>query len=350
MMKIPYSLIAMTIGLMLAGCSQSPQQSGKQEQSAQPVTTVSSEEQTYHPWLSYGATAYAYREANLGTALPGRVEKIHYPEGARVEEGDLLVDLSAELYAQALAEKKSLKKDFERVARLREKGSVTQQKYDHVKAKYKAAKAKARMMRENCQITAPFDGTIVDYLVKEGENFLFSPSLKAGYSHTSGIVQLMHLERLKMEADVNEKELPLLEEGQQAKVVFDALPDTTIRGEVTHIDPILSTSSHTAKVEVTINNPDHDLKPGMYAQMQIRMPETTHVFVPVNAIYRQPGTGNDYVFIVENNQARRKPIERLRTRGKKVAVEGIAANKPVVVHGKNKLNDGDPVQVTGNPS
>jgi membrane fusion protein (multidrug efflux system) len=354
MKKITQPLIAVTIVVMLAGCSNTNDNTAGntngQAEGHQEVTTTKSEEITYHPWLSYGGTAYAYREANLGTALPGRVEKIHHQEGTYVEEGQLLVDLSAELYAQALAEKKTLKKDFERVSRLREKGSVTQQKYDHVKAKYKAAKAKARMMRKNCRIRAPFDGTIVDYLVKEGENFLFSPSLKAGYSHTSGIVQLMQLDRLKIKADVNEKDLFQIEEGQNCRVTFDALPDTTLSGKVSHIDPILSTSTHTAKVEVTVDNPEHRLKPGMYANIEIRMPKTTDVFIPLNAIYRQPGTGNDFVFIVQDNRAVRKPVEKLYNQGKKVAVKGISANQQVVVHGKNRLNDGDPVQVTGNAS
>jgi len=350
MKKISYPLIAMTIALLYPACNDTTEQTKEPEQGPEEVTTVQSDKQTYHPWLKYGGTVYAYKEANLGTALPGRVEKIHYQEGAYVQEGALLVDLSAELYAQALAEKNTLKKDFERISRLRQKGSVTQQKYDHVKAKYEAAKAQARMMLKNCRIRAPFSGTIVDYLVKEGENFLFSPSLKAGYSHTSGIVQLMQLDRLKIRADVNEKDLPQIQEGQTCQVSFDAMPDTTLKGRVTHIDPILSTSTHTAKVEVSVENPEHRLKPGMYANLRIRMPETTHVFVPLNAIYRQAGTGNDFVFIVRDNKALRKPIKKLYNRGKMVAVKGIDDNQQVVVHGKNKLNDGDPVKVTGNAS
>lgn len=350
MKQISHPLVAMTIALLFPACNDTTEQTKEPEQQPEEVTTVLSAKKTYHPWLSYGGTAYAYREANLGTALPGRVEEIHYQEGAYVKEGALLVDLSAELYAQAQAEKNALEKDFERISRLREKCSVTQQRYDHVRAKYEAAQAKARMMRKNCRIRAPFSGTIVDYLVKEGENFLFSPSLKTGYSHTSGILQLMQLDRLKVKADVNEKDLPRIEEGQTCQVTFDAMPDTTLKGTVTHIEPILSTSTHTAKVEVTVDNPKHRLKPGMYANLRIRMPEATHVFVPLNAIYRQEGTGNDFVFLVRENKAVRKPIKKLYNRDEMVAVEGISGNQQVVVHGKNKLNDGDPVKVTGDAS
>jgi membrane fusion protein (multidrug efflux system) len=339
-------LSALVMGMLLiSSCGQEEEQTQQQAQGREQVTTVRAEKRRYHPRLTYGGTLYAYREANLGTTLPGRVEKIHYEEGRTVSEGSLLVELSSELYAQALAEKNTLEKDFNRVSRLREKGSVTQQKYDHVKAKYEAARAKARMMRKNCRIRAPFDGTIVDYLVHEGENFMFSPSLKPGYSHTSGIVQLMQLDRLKVEVDINENDLPHIKEGQQARVSFDAYPDTTLRGTVTHIDPILSTSTHSAKVEVTIDNRERTFKPGMYARLSIRLPEKTHVFVPLNAIVRQEGTGKDYVFVVENNRAVKKPIQKIQNRDELVAIEGIEENQPVIVQGKSKLNDGDPVTV-----
>jgi membrane fusion protein (multidrug efflux system) len=340
-------LIPLAVTLVFWGCS--PKDGTKEKNQNQKkvvVTTQQSVEKKYHPWLEYTGVAFAYKEANLGTTLPGKVEKIHFEEGQRVNKGDLIVELSAELYAQALAEKNTLEKDFERVSRLKEKGSVTQQKYDHVKAKLEAARAKTRMMKKNSEVRAPFSGTIVDYLVKEGENFMFSPSLKPGYSHTSGIVQLMQLDKLKIEIDVNEQDLSEIKTGQKAEVVFDAFPDKTMEGTVTHIEPVLSTTTHTAKAEITITNPEHKLKPGMYSRVKLRMPETTNVFIPLNAIYRQPGTGNNYVFVVsENQKVTRMPVQKLYTMGKDVAVKGIEGGKEIVVHGKNKLKDGDIVNI-----
>lgn len=337
-------LISLSILIFLFGCSENTEQN-KQKEEKTVVTTTRSEQKTYSPWLEYNGTAFAHREASLGTALPGRVEKIHYEEGEFVKEGTLLVELSAELYAQALAEKNTLEKDFARIKRLREKGSVSQQKYDHVKAKYEAAKAKAQMMRKNCEIRAPFSGTVVDYLVQEGENFMFSPSLKPGYTHTSGVVQLMDLSRLNVEIDVNENDLKHISEGQTAHIVFDAYPTEEYRGEITKIKPILSTATHSATTEVTVKNADGKLKPGMFAHVRIKLPETKGVFIPLNAIYRQPGTGNDYVFVLKNNAVTRKPIEKIYTKGKDVVVKGIRPDRQVVVHGKNKLNDGDQVIV-----
>ncbi len=344
-MNNPFITLGMTL-VIIMGCNQTDEKREDKEDNAIRVTTAKSREIQYHPAITYSGTSFPFKEANLGTTLPGKVEEIHHEKGEYVSKGTLLVALSAELYAQALTEKNTLKKDFERVSRLKEKGSVTRQKYDHVKAEYEAAKAKARMMKKNCEVRAPFPGTIVDYMVKEGENFMFSPGLKPGYSHTSGIVQFMQLNKLKIKIDVNEKELRDIKKGQAATVQFDAFPDTTFQGHVSHIEPILSTSTHSAKVEILVDNRKRKLKPGMFATVDIKMPETKDIFIPLEAIFRQTGTGNNFVFIVNNeNKAVRKPVEQLYTKEEQVAVTGIKKNREVVVHGKSKLKSGDQVIV-----
>lgn len=338
---IPLSLI-----LIILGCNQNSNDAEEKTDNTVRVTTVKSKEIKHQPEKAYSGNSLPFREANLGTTLPGKVEEIHYEEGEYVSQGSLLVELSAELYAQALAKKNTLEKDFNRIKRLREKGSVTQQKYDHVKAEYEAAKAKARMMKKNCEVRAPFSGIVVDYLVKEGENFIFSPSLKQGYSHTSGIVQFMQVSKIKVKIDVNEKELSELEKGQTASVRFDAFPDTTFTGHISHIAPILSTATHSAEVVITLDNAERKLKPGMFATVNIRMPMRKDIFIPLEAVFRQTGTGNNYVFVInDENEAIRKPVTQLYTKEEQVAVTGIRENQDVVVHGKNKLQSGDKVFV-----
>ncbi|MFC2152558.1 efflux RND transporter periplasmic adaptor subunit [Bacteroidota bacterium] len=304
------------------------------------VVVAKSLEKEFTPVLSFSGTAYANKEANLGTAIPGRVEKIHYDEGQKVEKNDLLVELSSELYMQAIIERNTLKKDFERVSRLYEKGSLSEQDYDHVKAKYDASVANTEMMRKNAEIRAPFSGVIVDHIVNEGENFFFAPSLKPGYSMTSGIIKLMQLNILNIEIDINEKDISKIHKGQKATVVFDAYPHKTYEGEIVAIDPILSTLSRTVKAKISIRNNDLIIKPGMYAKVNIELPKIKAVFVPNESIYRQPGTGNDFVYIIKEDIARRIPIKRIYTVEELVAIKGLDPNESIVVAGKNKLSDG----------
>lgn len=337
-------VIFVIITLSFAACKNT--EKTEQENTVKiPVIVSKSIEKDHTPDLSFSGTAFANKEANLGTAVPGRVEKIYFDEGQKVEKGDLLVELSSELYMQALIEKNAIKKDFDRVSRLREKGSLSEQDYDHIKAKYDASVAKTEMMKKNAEIRAPFQGIIVDHIVKEGENYFFAPYLKPGYSMTSGIIKLMQLDALKVEIDINEKDLSKVYKEQKAKVIFDAYPDKIYQGEVISIDPILSTLSRTAKGEVRINNSDLIIKPGMYAKVFIELPKITATFVTNEAIYRQPGTGNDYIFMVKGNSVTKIPVKRLYTVEELVAVDGIKPNETIVVAGKNKLRDGMEVEI-----
>lgn len=332
-------LIITIIALGIISCNTKEQQT-KEKESVIPITVSKSIEKEFIPELKYSGTAFANKEANLGTAIPGRVEKIHFNIGEHVKKGDLIVELSSELYTQALIERNTLKKDFERVSRLRDKESLSEQDYDHIKAKYEATIAKTEMMKKNAEIVAPFSGTIVDHIVKEGENYLFAPSLKVGYSMTSGIVKIMQLDVLKVEIDVNEKDISKIKKGQKAEIIFDAYPQKTFTGTIEAIDPILSTLSRTVKVKIKTENKDLLIKPGMYAKVKIKLPEEKAVFVPIESIYRQPGTGNDYVFVVEKNIVKRIPVTRKYTLNDLVAVDGIIAETTIAVGGKSKLVDG----------
>ncbi len=317
----------------------------QENNSAIPVTVAKSVEKEFTPELDYSGTAFANKEANLGTAIPGRVEKIHYQIGDKVKKGDLIVELSSELYVQALIERNAIQKDYERVSRLREKESLSQQDYDHVKAKYEASVAKTEMMKKNSEIVAPFSGTVVDHIVQEGENYLFAPSLKAGYSMTSGIIKLMQLDILNIEIDVNEKDISKIKIGQHADIVFDAYPDKVYKGIVESVEPILSTLSRTVKVKIKTENKDFLIKPGMYANVSILLSEERAVFVPIEAIYRQPGTGNDFVFVVNKKMVQRTPVTRKYTWHDMVAVDGIQPGETIAVGGKSKLVDGMRVEI-----
>lgn len=337
--------IIITCIALLAWSCKNKVQKEQEHNSIIPITVGKSVEKEFTPELKYSGTAFANKEANLGTAIPGRVEKIHYKVGDKVKKGDLIVELSSELYTQALIERNAIQKDFERVSRLREKESLSQQDYDHVKAKYEASVAKTEMMKKNSEIVAPFSGTVVDHIVQEGENYLFAPSLKAGYSMTSGIIKLMQLDILKIEIEVNEKDISKIKIGQKADITFDAYPDKEYVGVVEAIEPILSTLSRTVKVQIKISNNAFLIKPGMYAKVSILLPKEKAVFVPLKALYRQPGTGNDYVFKVENNEVHRIPVTRQYTLNDLVAIKGLEANETIAIGGKSKLVEGIQVEI-----
>jgi membrane fusion protein, multidrug efflux system len=310
-----------------------------------PVKVISAVTREYKPCIDASGTAFADREANLGAALPGRVEKIYFPAGTRVKKGDLLVSLSGELYTQALVEYNTIEKDYERVSRLNEKGSISSQDYDHVKAKYDASKAKVEMMKKNAEIVAPFSGTIVEYLVQEGENYFFNLNLDPGYSTTSGILRLMKLDPIQVEVEINEKDLSSVKVGQKASVSFDAIQGEVLNGKISSVKPFLSTLTHSATVRIELSNGSGNIRPGMFAHVKIEMAPVESVCVPLNAVYRQQGTSDDYLFVADGNKVRRQKVEKVFTDSDWVGVKGINAGDRIVTSGKEKLNDGSLIEI-----
>lgn len=338
------TLLCLSPLIMLASCNTKTEPKAEKE-NAIPISIAIVEEKSFDNTIELTGTFFANKEANLGASMPGKVEKFHYKAGSFVKQGDLLVELSAELLTQALIEYETIKKDFERVERLYQKGSVAEIEYDHLKAKLEASAAKTEMIRKNTSVAAPFDGIIVEYLMEEGENYFFNLSLEPGYSNTSGILRLMQLNPLTINIEVNEKDLKYIKEGDNVKVICEAYPELNLEGKISYIKPILSTISRTATVEVNIANPNLTIKPGMFAKVIITRSEQRAACVPINAIYRQPGTPEDYVFKIIDNTAYRVRINRLKTIGSWVAVDSVKAGDTVATNGKNRLIDGSRINI-----
>lgn len=336
------------LALLASGCNNRPASSDAEATSASAVkvTVANAKEMEYTPVLNFTGTAEANKQANLGSAIPGRVEKLNYAKGSFVPQGAVIAEMSDEMLIQAKIELEAIKKDYERIARLKEKGSISVMDYDHMKAKYEASQTKVNMLRKNTSITAPFGGILVDIMVNEGENYSFVPSVSADLKVKSGIATLMQLNPLKVSIEVNEKELDAIRKGQTVEFIFDAYPNEKVSGKVTYVSPVLSSLSRTSTVEVAVPNDRGKLKPGMFCRASVNMPQTTGVFVPVNALCRQQGTGEDFVFVLNNdNTVTRTAVTRGESVNAFVRLPEIRKNTAVVVGGKNKLDDGSIVEI-----
>lgn len=344
-MKNIYKILIIFFSLAFIGCEQAQEDVKSENDELIVIKTSKSTQASYVNVRSFAGTFFANREANLGASIPGKVEKFNYNPGDFVQKGDVLAEMSAEMLTQAIIEYEALLKNYQRIARLREKGSISEMEYDNIRAKLEASEAKTKMIKNNTSITAPFSGVIVEYLVEEGENYFFNFNLKPGYSHTSGILRLMQLNPLKVVIEVNENDLRYIQEGTKVRVTCPSLNSETISGRVNYIKPILSTTTRTAKVEITVSNPHNHIMPGMYANVTFESDEITGVKIPLNAIYRQPGTPEDFVFVIKNNTANRIKVNRVKTIGEMVFVEGLEPNLVVATEGKNRLLEGSTVKI-----
>ncbi len=118
---------------------------------------------------------------------------------------------------------------------------------------------KSKIDKENCDITAPFNGYIGNLDLVE-EQYI---------NRGTHCFDLIDLSEIEVEVPVLETEIANLEIGRAAKLTFNAFPEKVFKGKVKHINPVLDKNSSTCKVVVSMENNELMIKPGMSATVSI---------------------------------------------------------------------------------
>jgi len=105
------------------------------------------------------------------------------------------------------------------------------------------------------------------------------------------------LSRIWIQADIYEYELPYIKEGQSATVTLSYDPNTKLHGHVGFIYPTLDPKTRTVKVRFELDNPGEKLKPGMYANVELKNPLGTKLVVPRDAILE---TGERHLLFIHH--------------------------------------------------
>jgi HlyD family secretion protein len=224
----------------------------------------------------------------------------------------------------------------ERLKQLRE--GARQEVKDAGRGKLKemeAVLAQEQTRLDNATITAPFSGEITRRYVDAG----------ALVSTSTPLVTLAHTETLKVTANLLEKDISLVKPGMKVKIRAEAFPEKIFEGTVVRINSALDLATRTLQTEVHIPNPGRMLKPGMFAKIEVALSTKAGVVtIPKVAVIDE---GKEQaVFVVENNQALRKPVVIGVEQGDRVeVVEGIREGEQVVVKGQGSLKDRSPVRV-----
>ena len=142
-----------------------------------------------------------------------------------------------------------------------------------------------RLPVELVPILAPASGHVIEKNVVAGA--AVAPGMR--------LLRIAGLERVWVEADVYESELPLIEVGDRATVTLRYLPGREFHGRVAFVYPWLDGASRTGRVRVELRNPDLALKPEMYAEVVFESDLGERLAVPQSAILY--AGDRDFVFL-----------------------------------------------------
>ena len=315
-----------------------------------PPETVSSavaHDEKWQSTLSAIGSIAAVQGITITPELAGTVREVAFESGAVVAKGDLLVQLDtsaeeAQLRSVA-AQQEWDALNLKRLQNLRKENTISQSELDAAEIAAKQSQASADNIRATIAkktIRAPFAGRTGIRQVNLGE---FIDQGKA-------IVSLQALTPIYGDFSLPQQDLALVKTGMKVRVVTDTFPDKQFDGTLTAINPDLDPVTRSVRVQATFENADQLLRPGMFARMEVILPEEKDALaIPGTSILSAPY--GDSVYVITTAPATNGAPEHLivhqqfvrinRVRGDFVGVEtGLKAGDRVVTSGIFKLRNG----------
>jgi RND family efflux transporter MFP subunit len=294
-----------------------------------------------------------YQEATLYAKVAGYLKLLTVDKGDRVQAGQLLAEIEVpELLAeqkQFVAEAAVSHTNYLRLAEARQKAPdlVVPQTVDELRGQWEIAQAKLQRTETLLQYTrlsAPFAGIVTARFVDPGA---LIPAATAGSSsRNAAVVTIMDCGRLRVQVYVPEAEVPLIKEGLPVRISVEELPQRSFPATVTRFAYALDEATKTMLTEVELANPSGELRPGMYAGVELELERKADAFlVPAAAVLSEKASTS--VFRVLDGKAKKTPIQIGFSDKAHVEIRsGLSPGERVVLLGKQTLNDGQPVNVT----
>ena len=362
-------LVVLSFALVLGGCnheSQIPSQPSR----AVRIATVAAP-QTSGETLRYSASILPYAQVDLMFRSAGYVTNVRQVTGADgrtrdigtgdyVEQGLTLAHIRREdlqnqvaqaqaQLDQAAAQHTRAEQDFQRAKALYSTQSLTKPDYDQSQEAFNATQAamdnaKATLLQSqltlgDADLKAPFSGYVLSRNIDLGS--LVSPSTSA--------FTIADIARVKVAFGAPDYVLSRVHLGQELTIQTenDAAP---VKGRVTSISPAADTRNRIFAVEVTVNNRDRHLKPGMIASIGLGEVPHSSISIPLSAIVPFPSEPEHFAVMVAQERAgtlvaNLRKVQLGTTHDNSVAVEGVQPGERVVSVGAQLLKDGDPIQV-----
>jgi membrane fusion protein, multidrug efflux system len=314
------------------------------------VATVEAQEVDWHPTLNAIGTLAPVQGVMVSADADGTIVKIGAENGAAVKAGDLLVEIDSSVEAAQLhaseARAQLARINLERAKELFGRNAMAKSEYDAAEATAKQTSAEIEAIKAQIakkQVRAPFDGRIGIRQVNLGQYV----------GRGQALMPLQKLDPIFVNFNVPQRQLPSLALKQPVQVQIDAF-DKPFSGVVTAVNSEVDAATRNIAVQATLANPNEVLRSGMFARVEVRLPDTQKlVVVPATAI-SYASYGNS-VYVVESKkdkdgkdvlEVRQQFVKLGATRGDLIAItDGLKPGETVVSAGVFKLRNGARVQV-----
>ncbi len=290
-------------------------------------------------------TTRARKSIEVVPLASGRVVEVAIRPGQLVRAGDVLMRLDDDIERADMVEAQALlveqQQAVERAEQLQRRNAVSLATLEQATAARAAAEAavdRARRRLADRIIVAPFDGVVG----------LTSIDLGARIDDKTVVTTLDDLADVEIEFSLPEMLYSEIVAGQVINARSAAFPDRIFTGAVATIDSRIDPVSRAFRVRAIVPNREGVLPSGMFMFLTLILSEAQFVVVPEEAVMYQEG--ETYVFAMDGAVARRRPVHPGPRRAGLIAIRaGVEPGEQIVIRGMQRLRDGAPVRVVGEP-
>jgi RND family efflux transporter MFP subunit len=351
----------------LAACGQ-----GNQYAAPPPpkVTVMAPVAQDVTRYFDSTGNATSVNSVQLVARVQGFVQAISYTDGQFVKKGTSLFTIEPEPYKLKVDAAKAAvtssqatltqaQAEYQRQADLVQKQVSTQANYDKALAQRDSAQADLQSQQANekqaeinlgyTDVTAPFDGVVTARETDIGA--LINAGSGTGGGNGPELFRVADLHMMRVYVQVPQQLSAGIKDGLSAELHLPQYPDKTFKATVATTSSAINTNARTLLVELHADNPDTELQPGAYAQVDFELPSNPNIVrIPTSAlVFRERGM--EVAMLAPGDTVELKPITLGRNLGTEVEViKGLTLSDRVINSPPDSLATGDKVRVIGAPA
>jgi RND family efflux transporter MFP subunit len=292
--------------------------------------------------LHFTGDVVAAQQAGVFAKVNGTLDRVYVDIGTPVRAGQplALIDTTelAQQNRQASATYENALLLYRRNKDLFEQNLVARQELDNAESALKIASAASEAAKTRlgyARVVAPFKGFVT-------KRFLDPGAVVSQNNATLFILQ--DIDRLKIAINVLERDVPSIAVGKGATVTVDAFAGRDFTGRVARLSEAVDPATRTMAVEIDIDNHDHTLKPGMFAEVTI--PVAVHAnAITVPSIAVQKDDRGLFLYTVDRDTSYRVDITTgLEKNGETEILTGLDTTRPIIVTGQQFARNRGPVK------
>jgi membrane fusion protein, multidrug efflux system len=310
------------------------------------VSTQQIEPKKFEHFIEIHGVVESEKNAVINAETSGIIKSIRVNKGQKVEKGQVLVVLDADLIQKNIEEVETAYELantlFQRQEKLWKQNIGSEIQYLEAKNRKQSLEQKLttlRAQRDMAIVKAPFSGIVDEIFPKEGE--MASPM--------APLLRIINGEKFYVTADVPEGYLNSIKTGNEVHAKFPSI-NKEIRSKIDRVGQFINPSNRTFKIQINLDNSAGELRPNLLSVMMVKTFESDSAIVVPSGAIQQDASGVEYVFVVQRNSpatfAKRVNVKTGRSaKGATMIESGLNGTEELIIEGARGLKENEKIEI-----